>query len=171
MSTASKVLTALVILAMAGWVVLIAAVATLNEGYGKKVEELDKQIVQREEQFAKAKDDLAAAKREHVALERRNDRAVSDSQAKREHATSLLSMSTETQTRLSHQLKAMEAAEADATKNREFRKQELAGLRTEIEKKKSESAEVQKLNAEKRQKLGELQAQFKQAADANRSGS
>lgn len=168
MSTASKVLTALVLLAMAGWVVLIAAIASLNEGYGKKVEELDKQIVQREGQVDQAKNELAAATREFIAQERRNDRAVSNSQARRDHATSHLSMTLETQTRLAHQLKAMEVAETDATKNRDFRKQELSGLRAEIEEKKAESDATQKVNAEKRQRLAELQSQLKQATEENR---
>ena len=167
MSTASKVLTVLVMLATVGWLYLITMVATLNRGYGEKVVSEKAALVQKQEALSAAKLEIARAQRLAENAQDAFGRQQVDLQGRLDSAVTQRALSQEIQTRLAIDQESMQKAGEDAAQNQEFRKTELEKLQTDRQTADQGSQASQKRNEELRAELDRRRGEFQQLLQDN----
>jgi chromosome segregation ATPase len=169
MSTAGKVLVVLVMLVMAGWVVLISAVAQLNSNYGELVAKNDKTLETLTADVAKTTQDIAAtidkANREQADMVRDLAEVQARIVAFERHQSAAI----EGLTRLKLQVANYESALATAVKALETRNAEEAQAKETLANKKAEIEKSKALNADLREQLAKLQDEFKRLLSENTS--
>jgi chromosome segregation ATPase len=168
MSTAGKVLIALILLVVPIWIVLISSVAELNKSGGEQVANLKAKV----EQLGK---DVAATQKNIVDLK---DQISSEQETMAEELTMLRAHKADLQkartetieiaSRVKLQLSSMQEAAKRADATRDLRKTELAqetvakaNAENSVEKLKQEHAELV-------DELDKLRAEFKGTLESNR---
>ncbi|ADV62622.1 hypothetical protein Isop_2042 [Isosphaera pallida ATCC 43644] len=169
MSTASKVLSVLVILMALVLMVLLSAVASLNSKYGRKLADAEKTRATEVANLEVAKAAVLPARLKAERATQEVVRATAMYQAKVEAASTLLVERQELVTRLNLELQAAQAALDAAQSNLDFRQAELARYQNETRDALAINEESQRLNAERREILEELQTRFVELLNANRS--
>ncbi|HEV3165121.1 MAG TPA: hypothetical protein VGZ22_13935 [Isosphaeraceae bacterium] len=167
MSTAGKVLSVIVILALFGWLCLMSMVARLNANWGqvvvaqdKKLESLQKEMVDTRDQLAKVKNDIA------FAQEVRDKDIVTHriAMAKKEK---ILSDTTETLERAKNQVKGQQASQATAEEIKKRRTDELAETHRLLAEARDDVRKLIAQNKELGDRLDELQKNFISARAEN----
>ena len=168
MSTAGKVLSVVVALLAAVWVLLAAGVTQLNRNGTKAVEALKTQITQVEGQVVKARRDIATLTDQAYLLRLQNQNtlaALHAAQTEKEKARSqVLEIATRVKLQSDNVKATLEASKAD-NENR------LAEREAETKAKAEAEALVEKLKAENGEKLATLTSlrdKFRAALQANK---
>lgn len=168
MSTAGKVLIALVLLVLPVWIMLVSAVAQLNSEWKQALAKQQQQAESLEQQIAKNEQEIAATR---DAISRMLDVAqeqqtvlrskIADVERSRANAAEILSS-------VNVQLSVLKGAVAGAEKARD---QRAAEKMAEIQRKDAAEKEVEQLkiqNNELMNTLAQLREEFKATLDANR---
>lgn len=169
MSTASKVLLGFLIPALLGFAVLLSGVAELNANYGRRLEDARAQL-------AKAETDLLQARfaSEEATLDARNasllaTRVIADNLARANAKRSQLVALQEIVTRLNDQLQAMQTARENTDRGLQFRRDELVEYEDKLKDEIALAEEARRVNAERRELLAGLEAQFLKVLAENQS--
>ena len=169
MSTVGKVLSVLVMLVAAAWVVLSAGVAQLNRNGTKAVEDLKKQISQFESDVSKAERDVHVFKEEQSLQMDATQAQLRVLQSKQADVEKARSEVIEIASRVTLQLANVEATVKSSEALRDLR---VAEHKAEIEAKAEAEKGVETLKEERTKlidQLTELRTKFKTTLDENRS--
>ena len=172
MSTAGKVLTVLILLAMVGWIVMISAVTQLNVNWQTRIAQQEKDLKGAQEkavgQNNLALDLTAKTKAEQTA----KDRDLREIQGRASATEGRLSVKTEELTRVQFQLVDYKAAVERAKVNQATREAEKVKAQETLDAKLAEVARIQDQNAKLRDQLAKLETDFKRmlADNAKRIG-
>jgi hypothetical protein len=168
MSTAGKVLIALIILVLPIWIMLVSAVAQLNSEWRQalakqkqQVESLEQQIAKNEQDIAQTRDTISTvldtAQEQQTVLRSK----IADVERSRANAAEILSA-------VNVQLSVLKGAVAGAEKARD---QRAAEKMAEIQGKETAEKEVEQLkiqNNELMNTLAQLREEFKATLEANK---
>lgn len=168
MSTASKVLIVLILLASLGWVYLITGVATLNRSYGEDLISKTKDLEQKQITLVEAGKEFARVNAEAEAAQDTFGLTISDLQARRENAFAQKAIALETQARLSLDQALLRKAGEQAAENQGYRETELTQHQEDLQKIEELSQAAQKRNEELRKSLEERRNEFLQLSQGNR---
>ncbi len=161
MSTAGKVLTVLILLAMVGWIVVMSAVTQLNVNWQTRILQQEKDADSAQERATKANasalDLTARTKAEQTA----RDRDLREIQGRTIAVEGRLSIKNEEASRVKFQLADYQAAVERAKLNQTTREAERVKVEQDLAAKKVEIAQRQEENAKLRDQLARLQTDFK----------
>jgi hypothetical protein len=169
MSTAGKVLSVLVMLVAAVWLLLSAAVTQLNRNGARAVLDLQKQVAQLETDFQKARADLRGLKDATTLEQAQTQSQLNLLLQKQADAEKVRSQVKEILTRVQLQVQDVEA---NVERSQTLSSERTAEREAETKAKAEAEAEVEKLkgeNAELLEKLTGLREKFKATWELNRS--
>ena len=167
MSTAGKVLTVLILLAMFGWLVMMSAVTQLNINWHTKIAQADKGIEDAQKTATEAKARALDLTMRTKAEQTNKDRDLRELQGRIAATEGRLSIKTEDLTRVRFQVADYEAAVERAKAHSGARLAERTKTRTDLDAKRVEIAQKQDENARLRDQLGKLEADFKRLLSNN----
>jgi HD superfamily phosphohydrolase len=167
MSTAGKVLTVLILLVMAVWLVMMSAVTQLNVNHAQKVQKQQADLEKVTADAEKATKDFLSLTENARLVQDLTDRELRVRLGRISAGERRQSSTTEDLTRLKFQLADYLAAVEKAQKNLATREAEKAKGEDDLAKKKDEIAKAQAENAELRTQLAQLQDEFKKLLAEN----
>jgi cell division protein FtsB len=155
MSTAGKVLSVLVVLALLVWIGLLSMVAQRNANWGQKIKTQDEQIATLQKSQTDLRDQLADLKNTVAREQESHELAVAVLRAEVADFEKTLTDSIEALERVKNQVKSQTIASDVAKAHDEHRLGEKTQTQTDID---TQTAEVEKLKGEN----GVLMAQLEQ---------
>ena len=161
MSTAGKVLTVLILLAMVAGMVMLSAVTQLNVNWSQKVARQEADITTAKDQATKSNADALDLTERTRSEQARKDLDLGEVQGRIAAAEARLSSRIEDQTRIQYQLADYLAAVGKAETNLATRKTEKAKAEEDLAAKRVEIAKIQDDNSKLRDLLARLQDDFK----------
>jgi len=167
MSTAGKVLSILVTLALIGWVILLSMVAQLNSNYGQVVQKNQTQF----EALEKQVQDAVAQLREAQAGLERDSKAISllifAYRQQVADTERLLSEAREALARVNLQVEAQQVAKTNAEDTRDKRQQELDDLKAQRGEEIRRNEQLIAATAEDRKQWEKLHDEFQKVLSEN----
>lgn len=167
MSTAGKVLTVLILLAMVGWIVMLSAVTQLNVNWQTKIATAETSLTQAQDQIAKSKAATLDLTMRTKAEQTNRARDLREIQGRIAAAEGRLSLKTEDLTRLQFQVTDYQAAVERAKVNSATRLAEKTKALEGLAAKRVEIAQKQDENAKLRDQLSKLQTDFQRLLSSN----
>ena len=116
MSTAGKVLTVVVILALAGWIFLFAQIAQLNANWGQKIDQLTEQVKTLETDVAQTRQTLDTRIAEITLSQDQRDRAMTVLKSRLAHVEKLQALNQEALVRAGLQIELLKTGNTQAEK-------------------------------------------------------
>lgn len=167
MSTAGKVLSVVVTLALILWIVLAAMETQLHANFGAKLNAEMKTTEQTEAAVAKQEEEAAKAKSAALLQMKLTGSAITVLNNNLIDMQRAVSVSRETLSRANYQLERVDSTAAGMAKSKEYRGQELEQSKEDLTKKLQELDQLKKLNADLKGSLATLRDQFKSMLASN----
>lgn len=169
MSTAGKVLSVLVALLTAAWVLLAAGVTQLNRNGASAVEKLQAQVAQTQTSITKAKQDIARLTDAAFVTRHENQNALAGLQLRQTEVEKKRSAVSEMLSRVKFQTESVVATVEAAKAGSQQRKVEFEGETKAKSEAEALVETLKKQNSESRASLASLQDKFKAALENGRS--
>lgn len=167
MSTAGKVLTVLILLAMVGWIVVLSAVTQLNVNWQNRIAQGEKDANTAQDRATKAINDAYDLTARTKAEQTAKDRDLREILGRTIAVEGRLSIKNEESSRVQFQLADYQAAVERAKQNQTTREAERLKVEQDLAAKKTEVAQKQDENAKLRDQLAKLQTDFKRLLTDN----
>jgi len=173
MSTAGKVLTVLVLLAILGWIYMLANITQLNKNWAQHIEKLETDIGGKPEerslntgglkgQIAQMDKDLKELKRQTVVQQRKTADEVIDLKAQLSDVQKLQTEASETLLRLQLEVANVQASEKSAKEGNAVREKEKADTEKDLADTRSLVEVLKKDVGERFATLDQLRKEFKE---------